>query len=188
VDITGKLLSDPGASRTLILALGTPTGGAALGNVSINTLTIAEPTPTATPTPTPNPTSTPPPVIIGEQPLFERKTNKKGKPAGKPVLQGFTLEFSRAMGTSAGDSLDFSLEKIVAKATKKKPAKLRNVGFTVAYSPSDNTVTVNVAGKQTFPTGGLLEVSDAVSSADGVTLGGDHAFAIGKRAKSISPE
>ena len=43
VDITGKLLSDPGPPRTLILALGTPTGGAALGNVSINTLTIAEP-------------------------------------------------------------------------------------------------------------------------------------------------
>ncbi len=139
------------------MTLGTPTGGAALGKSPINTLTITEPTPTATPTPTPSPTSTAPPVIIGERPLFERKTNKKGKPAGKPVLQGFTLEFSRPMGTSAGDSLDFSLEKIVAKATKKKPAKLRNVGFTVAYSPFDNTVTVNVAGKQTFPTGGLLE-------------------------------
>jgi len=190
VDITGKLLSDPGPPRTLILALGTPTGGAALGNFSINTLTIAEPapTPTASPTSTPSPTSSPPPVIIGEQPLLERKTNKKGKPAGKPVLQGFTLEFSRPMGTSAGDSLDYSLERIVARATKKKPAKLRNVGFAVAYSPSDDTVTVNVAGNQAFQSGGLLTVSDAVSSADGVTLSGNHAFAIGKRAKSISPE
>ena len=172
------------------MALGTPTGGAALGNFSINTLTIAEPapTPTASPTSTPSPTSSPPPVIIGEQPLLRRKTNKKGKPAGKPVLQGFTLEFSRPMGTTAGDSLDYSLERIVAEATKKKPAKLRNVGFTVAYSPPGDTVTVNVAGNQTFPSGGLLTVSDAVASADGVTLSGSHAFAIGKRGKSISPE
>ena len=41
-------------------------------------------------------TSTPPPVppvIIGEQAVFKRKLNKKGKPTGKAVLAGFALEF-----------------------------------------------------------------------------------------------
>ena len=41
--ITGKLLSHPGPSRTLTFTLGTPTGGAALVNTSVNTLTINEP-------------------------------------------------------------------------------------------------------------------------------------------------
>ena len=44
VDITGTLLSDPGPDQTLTLTLGTPTGGAAVGSPSVNTLTIAEPT------------------------------------------------------------------------------------------------------------------------------------------------
>ncbi len=182
LDITGTLLSDPGPSQTLTFTLGTPTGDSALGNISVNTLTIAEPTST------PSPTSTSAPVIIGEQPLFHRKTNKKGKPAGKPVLQGFTLEFSRPMGTSAGDSVDYSVETIVARATKKKPAKLRNVAFAVAYSPSDDTVTVKIAGNQKFPNGGRLDVSDTVTSADGATLAGTDAFAIGKGGKTIGPE
>ena len=127
-------------------------------------------------------------MIIGEQPLFHRKTNKKGKPAGKPVLQGFTLEFSRPMGTSTGDSLDYSFRKSVAKATKKKPVKLRNVGFVVAYSPSDDVVTIYIAANQTFPNGGLLDVSDTVTSADGRSLAGTDAFAIGKGGKTIEPE
>ena len=49
-DITGKLLSDPGPSQTLTFTLGTPTGGAALGSPSVNTLTITEPA-AGTPTP-----------------------------------------------------------------------------------------------------------------------------------------
>ncbi len=92
------------------------------------------------------------------------------------------------MGTTAGESVDFSLETIVAKATKKKPAKLRNVAFAVAYSPSDDTVTVSIARNQTFPNGGVLDVSDAVASADGAKLVGTAAFAIGKRGKTIEPE
>jgi sugar lactone lactonase YvrE len=42
-DITGKLLSDPGPNQTLTVTLGAPTGGADLGSLSVNTLTITEP-------------------------------------------------------------------------------------------------------------------------------------------------
>ncbi len=41
-NITGTLLSDPGANQTLTFTLGTPAGGAALGSPSVNTLTITE--------------------------------------------------------------------------------------------------------------------------------------------------
>ena len=41
--LTGTLVSDPGPSQTLTFTLGTPTGGAALGNPYVNTLTITEP-------------------------------------------------------------------------------------------------------------------------------------------------
>ncbi len=43
--VTGTLLSDPGASQTLIFTLGTPTN-ANLGTTTVNTLTITEPAPT----------------------------------------------------------------------------------------------------------------------------------------------
>ena len=45
----------------------------------------------------PQSTTPPPPEqvkIIGEAPVFSRKLNKKGKPTGKAVLTGFTLEYS----------------------------------------------------------------------------------------------
>jgi FG-GAP-like repeat/SdrD B-like domain/Domain of unknown function (DUF4214)/Calx-beta domain/FG-GAP repeat len=45
--ITGTLLSDPGASQTLIFTLGSPTN-ATLGTITVNTLTITEPPVTPT--------------------------------------------------------------------------------------------------------------------------------------------
>ncbi len=41
-DITGKLLADPGPNQTMTFTLGAPTGGAALGNPSVSSLTINE--------------------------------------------------------------------------------------------------------------------------------------------------
>jgi probable HAF family extracellular repeat protein len=129
-----------------------------------------------------------PPTTIGEQAILERKTNKKGKPVGKLVLQGFTLEFSQPMGALAGDAAEYILESIVSKATKHKPAKVKPVGFTVVYTPSRNTVAVNIAGNQPFMNGGLLTVSDSIASADGATLSGTNTFTIGKGGKTIVPE
>jgi hypothetical protein len=33
-------------------------------------------------------------LVFGEQAIIRRKTNKKGKPSGKPALVGFNFEFS----------------------------------------------------------------------------------------------
>ena len=43
-------------------------------------------------------------VIVGEQPLFQRKPNKKGKPTGSPVLIGFTFDFSVPLNSSAASA------------------------------------------------------------------------------------
>jgi hypothetical protein len=59
------------------------------------------------------------------------------------------------MGPSAAVAGEYTLEKINAKATKKKPAKLGQLPFTVTYSPATDTVTVNLFGNQTFPLGGM---------------------------------
>ena len=129
----------------------------------------------------------PPPVIIGEQAIFRRKLNRKGKPVGKPVLQGFTLKFSRPMGSGLGDAGEYNLERFASKATHKRSARLTPVGFTVQYSPADETVTLNLAGNQNFADGGLLVVSNAVASSDGATLSGNNTFSIGKGGKTIGP-
>ena len=65
------------------------------------------------PTPTPTPT---PPTIISEQPLFTRKPKKKHKPAGKPVLSGFELEFSTAMNpATAGNASNYQVDWVSIK-------------------------------------------------------------------------
>jgi type VI protein secretion system component Hcp len=176
--IEAEYTSDNGA---FIPSNGTLTGG--------ESIRAGTPMPTLSPSPSPTPSPTPtPPLIIGEQAIVRRKTNKKGKPVGKAVLQGFTLQFSRPMGSGAGDVADYSLEMIVSKATKKKPAGLKLVGLTVTYTPSSDTATVNIAGNQSFTNGGLLVVSDAVSSSDGAPLGGSKSFSIGKGGKTIGPD
>ena len=76
--ITGTLLFDPGPSQTLTFTLGTPTGGAVLGNPSVNTLTINELTLTGSP------------VIVGEQRVFSGKGKHK-------KLVGFEFLFNGAL-------------------------------------------------------------------------------------------
>jgi len=41
-NITGTLIDDPGANKTLTFTLGTPSSNAGLGSPVVNTLTIAE--------------------------------------------------------------------------------------------------------------------------------------------------
>ena len=171
----------------------------------------ASPTPTPTPTPTPKstpptspspapkstaaptspaptPTPTPAPTIIGERAIFHRRVNKRGKPIGKAVLTGFALQFSRPMAASVGNAADYQLEEVRAKsAGKSKLAHLSAVGLTVSYDTSSNTATVNVAGKHSFPKGGVLAVNTAVASAAGKSLGGSSTFAISKGGKNIGP-
>jgi ELWxxDGT repeat protein len=150
------------------------------------------PTPTAThtptSTPTPTPTQSPAPTIIGEHAILRRKLNKRGKPVGKAVLTGFTLEFSRAMASSAGNAADYQLEMVRARTARKgRVAKPQAVGLTVSYDSSNDTATVSLVGNQSFSKGGVLTVSTAIASATGTSLEGSNTFAIASSGKNIRP-
>jgi hypothetical protein len=155
-DITGTLLSDPGAAQTLTFTLGTPAGGAVLGNFSANTLTISEPA-SPTPTPTPTPTTTQLAVVfIGEQRVFS------GKGKHKKVV-GFEFLFNGAL--NAGSVQSTGNYHVTQKQGKK--AKVLRVKSAL-YDPSSFSVTISVAG---FNTGKAAKVTVAgLEGANGAAI------------------
>ena len=61
-----------------------------------------------------------PPVIISEQVVMHRKTNKKGKPVGKATLAGFQLNFSTAMNSATtGNAANYQVDTVTIKKVKK---------------------------------------------------------------------
>ncbi len=61
-----------------------------------------------------------PAVVVGEQPVFLRKLNKRGKPVGKAVLAGFTLEFGTPLNaTAAIDPANYQVATVTTKKVKK---------------------------------------------------------------------
>ena len=138
--ITGTLLSDPGPNRTLILTLGAPTGGTALGSPSENTLTINEPAATGTPTPTPTPTSTgstADPLFLGEQRVFSGKGKHK-------KLVGFAFLFNGALDQTDAQSTGNY------RVTQKQGKKVKVLRIKSAVDNSSNTrVTITVGGFKT---------------------------------------
>jgi hypothetical protein len=138
--------------------------------------------------------SNPPPTITGEQVVMLRKTNKKGKPVGKAILQGFTLVFSTAMDAqSAGSPANYSVAAASIKRIKKKKTTVfAPVAFTPSYNAAAHSVTLTLAGKSMFARGGQITVNysppNGVSGASGIALAPDDAtFTIQPRAKSITP-
>jgi hypothetical protein len=137
--------------------------------------------------------NSPTPTIIGETAAILRKTNRKGKPVGKPVQVVFTLQYSTAMDpTTAGSMGNYVVEAASRKKGKKKAATLNPVPFTASYNAAKNSVTLTLSGKQTFAAGGEIKVIYAppggVSSAAGVALDpSDAEFTIAPKAKGVKP-
>ena len=141
------------------------------------------PSPTSTSTPTPTPT------IIGEQVIFIPKKGKKGK----PVLEGFKLEYSGAMNPStAGLAANYLLTATTIKKSKKKTITGHTqVPLSAAFNSATNSVTLTIEGKQAFAKGGQITViyapPNGVSSAANVALdAGDRELTIAPNAKGIS--
>ena len=68
-------------------------------------------------TPTSTPTAS---VVTGQQSLFRRKTNKNGKPTGKPVLSGFTIDFAVPLDAAAADNAaNYQVDTVSTKKVKK---------------------------------------------------------------------
>ncbi len=150
------------------------------------------PTPTATPsTPTPTPSPTPTAtraVIVGEQPLFQRKLNKKGKPTGKAGLTGFTLDFGVALDASATNAADYQVDAATTRKVKGKKLTILHpiTNFAVSYLPASNSVQLTLGSRQAFPTGGQITILGGLTTASGGELAGQAVFTIAKGGKSVA--
>ena len=131
------------------------------------------------------------PTISGELVVMSQKKNKKGKPVGKAVPQGFTLDFSTAMNAAtAGSTGNYRITANSTKHAKKKTIPPPTpVAFNAAYNAATNSVTLTLAGKQAFAKGGQITVSyDAVTSASGDSLdSSDATFTIAPKGTSVGP-
>jgi hypothetical protein len=157
------------------------------------TPTPAPPTSTPTPTPTPTPPPTPAPapaVVSGQQPVFHRKTNKKGKPVGKPVLTGFTFDFSDPLDPSAAaNPANYRVDAITSKKVKRtvEPILHPIANFSVTYAAASDAVTITFQGKETFPTGGQITVLGVVTTESGGPPGENLVFTIARGGGSVEP-
>ena len=112
----------------------------------------------------PQSTQTPAPsnvTVIGEHPVFERKLNKRGKPVGKPVLIGFTLDFNMPLNVAAvSDPNNYEVDAVTTRKVKKNldrilvPIK----SFSATYEPANDSVMLELSGVHAFPTGGQITV------------------------------
>ncbi len=138
-----------------------------------------------------------PPTIIAESAVISQKTNNKGKKIGKPALSGYTITFSTAMDQAAlSNSASYQVEllkkikttvtKVAGKKIKSKVPLYKPVGFAVTNVTSDS-VTLTLAGKQTFPKGGTLTVyASSIDDADHVFLAQNALLLISSKGKAIS--
>ena len=135
----------------------------------------------------------PPPVlVVGQQPVFRRKTNHKGKPTGKDVLAGFTLDFGTPLDPStAANPANYRVNTVATKKLNKKVEHILHpiADFTVSYGEADDAVTIAFGSPQTFPTGGQDHGAERPHRRHpGGPLEGPTVFDISKGAKSIAPE
>jgi len=132
----------------------------------------------------------PPAMVIGEQPVFQRKLKKNGKPEGTAVLTGFTLEFNMSLSAAAvSNPGNYELDTVTVKKVKKSLDRVLHPikSFTVTYTPASDSVTLKLAGTQSFPTGGQLTVLPGVTRDSGSVLIGTAVFTITPGGKTIEP-
>jgi hypothetical protein len=130
-------------------------------------------------------------MIIGEWPVFQRKLNKHGQPAGKAVLTGFTLEFNTSLGTtSVTDPRNYELMSVTTKKVKKHLDRIERPirNFTAEYAPANDAVTLDLDGADSsMRTGGLIVVLPGVTGGSGGSLTGTTVFGIAPGGKKIEP-
>ena len=189
------------ATTTSATFTGNPGHTYAFYSVATDPLGLVQPTPAAAQATTTVNNSPPPrpPTITGEQALFTRKLNKKHKPVGKPVLTGFSIDYSAAMDpTTAGNAANYQVDWISTKHVKRKKVQvLHPVPIRVVYDAVDRSFSLLLSGKQAFAQGGRITVISTppggVSSAAGVLLDGNDegrsgdngTFTILPRARSV---
>jgi streptogramin lyase len=181
VTFTGLSLNNAGTGYQLKIS------SPALGSTTSNTFNVTGMQP---------PDSTPPQVVSASA-VMTQKLNRRGKKIGKPILSGYTINFSTAMDQSAlmnhGSYAIDLLKKIKTKVTRaaRRRIKIKTPVYKpIAFRVTDvtsNSVTLTLAGKQTFPKGGRLTVfANSVDNTSHVFMAQNVVLTISRKGKSIS--
>ena len=113
-----------------------------------------------------------------------------GKPTGKAVLSGFTLDLGVPLNAaSASDSANYQVDAVTTKRVKKKIETILHPikKFTVSYVAASDAIEIKFNAMETFPTGGQLTILGDMTTASGDTLSGPAVFTISKGGKRIGP-
>lgn len=153
------------------------------------------PSPSPTPSPSPSPTPTPAPLpttaaVIGEQPIFAHKSNRKGKSSGKQALSGLSLNFGIPLDPgAAANAGNYQIGSFMIKKGKKKTQMILQPieGFEVSYLPTSEIVQITFGTNQTFANGGQITILGGLTTASGGGLTGIAKFTISKGGRSVTP-
>jgi hypothetical protein len=183
-----SLDGDPGLAAAVQAVDGVATfTGLTVGSSSSNlAIQVAAPGLSSTTT---NPLNVNPvPTIMLEKVISIQKKNRKGKTAGKPIFSGFSIQYDTAMNSStAGLASNYQvLSEVVKRVKKKTTTTFKPVNFSVTYSPTTDSVTVNLKNAKQFVEGGEITISGVTSQA-GVPLdSSDAVLSIQPKAKNIT--
>ncbi len=120
--------------------------------------------------PSTRPSPPAPEMVIGEKPVFARKFNKRGKPVGKAVLSGFTLDFSAALDPSAAsNAANYQIDALTTSKGKHYLLPLR--GLKVFYSSTRAAATIEFGSPASF-SGGKITIPRAVTGVSSGQLAG----------------
>ena len=166
-----------------------------LTGTATDPLSVSSVAPPPPPPPAPPPAPSPPPPATAAAPTVvlarlatTQKTNKKGKPPGKPIFAGFYIQYSRPMNAAtAGVTTDYQVFSNVIKKVKKQTTTTdKPVPFSVSYNPAQNAVTINVKSTKPFAKGGEITIRGVTSQAGIALSSSDTTFTILVKAKGIT--
>jgi hypothetical protein len=130
----------------------------------------------------------PAPTVMLETVVYTQKRYKKGKPVGKPIFSGFAIQYNTAMNSRAAGLADnyHVFSAVVKKGKKKTSTTFKPVSFSVTYSPTTDSVTLNVKNATPFAKGGELTISGVTSEAGVLLNSSDTVLSILPKAKNIT--
>ncbi|MFI5460668.1 MAG: Ig-like domain repeat protein, partial [Isosphaerales bacterium] len=135
------------------------------------------------------------PTITGESVVMSSKTNNKGKKVGKPMFEGFEIDFSTPMNPStAGLSTNYQVDSMIITRSKKKTnTTYKPVTIAAKYSQVNGKYSVKLTVKSTkpFAEGGRITIvaspPNGVSSQAGAFLSSSSlSLKISAKAKTIT--
>ena len=147
------------------------------------TISVVPPPPASAPTRPPPPT---PPSVTNAQLLDVTVITGHGKHQKKTTkFAGFELIFNEALNPAS--ALNSGNYQVLQSTKKGRKTVSKPVRFTVSYNATDDAVSLTLAGKPTFTSGGkLILTASGITDKSGDTLVGNTVFTIKPKAKGIS--